>query len=261
MKRRQRKNRLIRAAVQLVFFVLAPSLFSTAFAGVKSIFLAIGNGEPVEWNSFLNVTGALLLLTCIFGRHFCGYACAFGSLGDAVYEGFSWIWRSVFRKKKKPGYSEKMVARLQKVKYVLLALLLLSCVTGVYPRLQGSSPWDVFSMLTSGRLPGPAYRIGIILLGLILIGMCTQERFFVSSFVLWEPYSLLCRYCRERCLKEKGKIARKNAAYAKCAALHIWTLMVTRPGPVSVYAAMLVKPYAQEKTSIQEKKYTIEKNS
>ncbi|WP_373216380.1 4Fe-4S binding protein [Ruminococcus sp. 5_1_39BFAA] len=178
MKRRQRKNRLIRAAVQLVFFVLAPSLFSTAFAGVKSIFLAIGNGEPVEWNSFLNVTGALLLLTCIFGRHFCGYACAFGSLGDAVYEGFSWIWRSVFRKKKKPGYSEKMVARLQKVKYVLLALLLLSCVTGVYPRLQGSSPWDVFSMLTSGRLPGPAYRIGIILLGLILIGMCTQERFF-----------------------------------------------------------------------------------
>lgn len=85
--------------------------------------------------------------------------------------------------------------------------------------------------------------------------------FFVSSFVLWEPYSLLCRYCRERCLKEKGKIARKNAAYAKCAALHIWTLMVTRPGPVSVYAAMPVKPYAQEKTSIQENKYTIEKNS
>ena len=178
MKKRQKKVRLIRAAIQLVFFILAPSLFSTAFAGVKSIFLAIGNGEPVSWNAFLNVTGALLLITCLFGRHFCGYACAFGSLGDAVYEGFSLIWVKVFKKKKKPGYSEKTVARLQKVKYVLLTLILIACVTGVYPRLQGSSPWDVFSMLTSGRLPGPSYRIGILLLAVILIGMCTQERFF-----------------------------------------------------------------------------------
>ena len=26
------------------------------------------------------------LVTILFGRHFCGYACAFGSLGDAMYE-------------------------------------------------------------------------------------------------------------------------------------------------------------------------------
>lgn len=178
MKKRQIKTRLVRAAIQLIFFVLAPSLFSTAFAGIKSIFLAIGNGEPVEWNSFLQVTGALLLLTCIFGRHFCGYACAFGTLGDAVYEGASVIRKKIFRKKKKLGYSEKTVIWLQKVKYILLTGILLSCVTGSYPRFRGTSPWDVFSMLTSGRLPGAEYRIGVIILVLILIGMGTQERFF-----------------------------------------------------------------------------------
>lgn len=40
------------------------------------------------------------------------------------------------------------------------------------------SPWDVFSMLTAGRLSGASYKVGIVLLLLILIGMCTQERFF-----------------------------------------------------------------------------------
>ena len=145
MKKRQREVRLMRAGIQLAFFIAAPSLFSTAFAGIKSIFLAIAAGQPVEWNSFLTVTAVLLIFTCFFGRHFCGYACAFGSFGDAVYEGFSWIRMKCFHKKKKPALSEKMVHGLQKVKYIVLALILLSCLTGVYGKLTGTSPWDVFS--------------------------------------------------------------------------------------------------------------------
>ena len=60
--KRQRKVRLIRAVIQLIFFIVAPALFSTAFAGVKSIFQAIAAGQPVTWNSVLDVTGALLQL-------------------------------------------------------------------------------------------------------------------------------------------------------------------------------------------------------
>ena len=170
--------RLMRAGIQLAFFIAAPSLFSTAFAGIKSIFLAIAAGQPVEWNSFLTVMAVLLIFTCFFGRHFCGYACAFGSFGDAVYEGFSWIRMKCFHKKKKPALSEKMVHGLQKVKYIVLALILLSCLTDVYGKLTGTSPWDVFSMLTAGRLPNSKYLVGIVLLVLIIVGMCTQERFF-----------------------------------------------------------------------------------
>ena len=101
----------MRAGIQLAFFIAAPSLFSTAFAGIKSIFLAIAAGQPVEWNSFLTVTTVLLIFTCFFGRHFCGYACAFGSFGDAVYEGFSWIRMKCFHKKKETGSFRKNGSR------------------------------------------------------------------------------------------------------------------------------------------------------
>ena len=62
-----------------------------------------------------------------------------------------------------------MVHRLQKVKYIVLALILLSCLTGVYGKLTGTSPWDVFSMITAGRLPDSKYLVGIILLILIIL--------------------------------------------------------------------------------------------
>ena len=165
MKKKQRKVRLIRAAIQLIFFIAAPSLFSTAFAGIKSIFLAIGGQQSVTWNSFLDITALLLIITILFGRHFCGYACAFGSLGDALYELTAFIRAKCFGKKKKHGYPEEWVHRLQKVKYVILAFLLLSCITGFYSKLQGMSPWDVFSMLTTGRLPKSTYIVGTIIPG------------------------------------------------------------------------------------------------
>ena len=111
MKKRQQKVRLIRAAIQLIFFIAAPSLFSTAFAGIKSVFLAIGGQQSVTWNSFLNITALLLILTILFGRHFCGYACAFGTLGDALYELTVFVRVKFFGKKKRQGYPEKRVIR------------------------------------------------------------------------------------------------------------------------------------------------------
>ena len=134
--------------------------------------------QAISWNSFLDVTAVLLVVTCLFGRHFCGYACAFGSLGDALYELTVFIRQKVFHKKGRHGYSEKAIRILQKVKYIWLLVLLVSILTGWYSKLQGMSPWDVFSMLTAGRLPGAAYKVGIVLLILLMIGMCTQERFF-----------------------------------------------------------------------------------
>ena len=104
------------------------------------------------------------------------------------------------------------------MKYILLAFLLLSILTGWYASLQGMSPWDVFSMLTARKLPNASYKIGIILLVLILIGMCTQERFFcqflcpmgaVFAMMPLLPSALFnrnrdkcpskCGLCRKRC--------------------------------------------------------------
>ena len=169
----------MRAGIQLAFFIAAPSLFSTAFAGIKSIFLAIAAGQPVEWNSFLTVTAVLLIFTCFFGRHFCGYACAFGSFGDAVYEGFSWIRMKCFHKKTKPTLSEKIGSRASESQIYRTgtdpAFLPYRCIRKAY---RGNIPVGVFSMLTAGRLPNSKYLVGIVFLVLIIVGMCTQERFF-----------------------------------------------------------------------------------
>ena len=116
MKKKQRKVRLIRAAIQLIFFIAAPSLFSTAFAGVKSIFLAIGGQQSVTWNSFLDITALLLIITILFGRHFCGYACAFGSLGDALYELTAFIRAKCFGKNEKTWISGGMGAQITESK-------------------------------------------------------------------------------------------------------------------------------------------------
>ena len=218
MKQRQRKVRLIRAGIQFAFFIVAPALFSTAFAGVKSIFLSLAANEPVRWNAFLDVTAALLVFTCLFGRHFCGYACAFGTLGDVFYEGTLWIRQKVFHKKKRHGYPENVVRLLQNGKYLLLVFLIGSILTGWYPKLQGMSPWDVFSMLTAGKLPDASYKTGVFLLILIVIGMCTQERFFcqflcpMGAFFALMPILLgalfqrnrsrcpvKCKACKMRC--------------------------------------------------------------
>ena len=213
MKKKQRKVRLIRAAIQLIFFIAAPSLFSTAFAGIKTIFLAIGGQQSVTWNSFLDITALLLIITILFGRHFCGYACAFGSLGDALYELTAFIRAKCFGKKKKHGYPEEWVHRLQKVKYVILAFLLLSCITGFYSKLQGMSPWDVFSMLTTGRLPKSTYIVGTVLLILIMAGMCTQERFLQS-----------CRSSREHFSNGIVQTVRQSALSVRRDVRHIWIL-------------------------------------
>ena len=220
MKKRQRKIRLIRAGIQLLFFIFAPALFSTAFAGVKSIFQAIAAHQTISWNSFLDVTAVLLVVTCLFGRHFCGYACAFGSLGDALYELTVFIRQKVFHKKGRHGYSEKAIRILQKVKYIWLLVLLVSILTGWYSKLQGMSPWDVFSMIHAGNFRLSAYKIGIAVLILLMIGMAFIERFFCRFFCpMGAIFSLLpilpffsLERKRESCIKGCSKCTRSCPA-------------------------------------------------
>ena len=166
----------VRAVIQLLYFLFIPSAYTAAFNGVKYIFTQMGAKSHLELTSFVVTLIALCLFTVVFGRFFCGFACAFGSLGDAVRAFYVFICKK--RKKKPVTMKASVVKYLQAVKYIVLVLLVVSCYTGVYSKTQGMSPWDVFSMLTAGRLPGAAYKVGIVLLLLIMIGMCTQERFF-----------------------------------------------------------------------------------
>lgn len=166
----------LRAAIQLLFFIFIPSIYTAAFNGVKYIFTQLGTGEQIELTSFVTVLIVICAYTIVFGRFFCGFACAFGSLGDAVRA----IYTAVCKKlKKKPvTLNEKWANRFSYVKYIVLLLIVCLCFAGVYGKAQGTSPWDVFSMLHAGNFRLGDYIPGLVILVLILIGMCVQERFF-----------------------------------------------------------------------------------
>ncbi len=205
----------IRVIIQIFYFIFIPSVYNAAFSGVKYLFTQIGAGEQIELTAFV----ALLIVVCgytiLFGRFFCGFACSFGALGDWIHA----LYRFVFKKlKKKPILiSDKAARVLDKLKYVVLILILYLCYSGIYSQLRGSSPWDVFSMLRSMNLRLDGYIIGLIVLIAILVGMCLQERFFcrnlcpmgaVFSLLPVLPFFALHRN-RDNCIKGCSACTRK----------------------------------------------------
>lgn len=90
-KKQKQVHRYVRATIQLIFFLLVPSAFTAAFSGVKYLFTQIGKGDAIGMTSFVTALCVLCLYTILFGRFFCGFACAFGSFGDALHGIYLWI--------------------------------------------------------------------------------------------------------------------------------------------------------------------------
>ena len=128
---------------------------------------------------FVTVLVVLCAYTILFGRFFCGFACAFGSLGDGIHAFYIWCFKK--RKKKPVLLSEKITEKLSYLKYLVLTVIAVLCFAGVYGKAKGTSPWDVFSMLHAGNLRLQGYLPGVILLLLIIVGMCLEERFFCRN--------------------------------------------------------------------------------
>ena len=89
---------------------------------------------------------------------------------------------------------------------------------GFTKKFNGTSPWEVFSMLYTGKIPDAGYFAGWIIFVLILVGMCLKERFFcqylcpMGAIFAWLPVlpiSVLdrdrsncipkCRACEIKC--------------------------------------------------------------
>lgn len=215
IKKKKKLHSWLRAFIQMMFFCFIPSAYTAAFAGVKYIFTQLGAGEKIEITSFVAVLLILCLFTVVFGRFFCGYACAFGSLGDGVHALYVRICKKL---KKKPIQIETQLAeKLSALKYVVLTIIVVMCFLGVYSKTQGISPWDVFSMLHAGNLKLTNYMPGFVILVLILAGMSFQERFFcrflcpmgaIFSLLPVIPAFALHRD-RESCIKNCSACTRK----------------------------------------------------
>lgn len=179
-KQRKQLHIWLRALIQLLYFLFLPSAYTAAFGGVKYIFTQLGASEKIGLTSFVTVLIVLCVYTIVFGRFFCGFACAFGSFGDAVHALYVQICKKM--KKKPVKLKPELSVKLSLLKYVVLAVIVIMCFGGVYGRAHGTSPWDVFSMLHAGNFALGGYAPGIVLLLLLIVGMCIQERFFCRFF-------------------------------------------------------------------------------
>ncbi len=205
----------VRAAIQLICFLFFSSAFTAAFGGIKYIASQLGAGEKIQWTAFVAALAGLCAFTIIFGRFFCGFACAFGSLGDAVHWLYLWICKKI--KKKPIRLRADLCEKFSAVKYLILLLIVVLSFFGVYTKLRGASPWDVFSMLHAGNFQVIEYIPGLLLLLSIIGGMCVQERFFCSFLCpLGAVFSMLpvlplftLRRNREDCIKGCAGCTRK----------------------------------------------------
>lgn len=201
-------HRAMRWCVQIGFLLTFPGAFSAAFNGIKYLFAQIGATAPLEITAFVALLIALLAFTCVFGRFFCGFACAFGTLGDAAYTLAAPLRRAL----KLDGKRLPSVAQhaLQLVKYAVLIAICAACLTGVWSRVSGLSPWVAFAAIDAGSVDGVAAG-AFVALAAVILGMAFVERFFcqflcplgaVFSLMPVLPASLFRRdrtHCATRC--------------------------------------------------------------
>jgi polyferredoxin len=129
------------------------------------------------------------VFTIVFGRFFCGFACAFGFLGDVVYAIFTPL-------RKRLGLPERPISgKVEQVaRFVKHAFLIAICVLS-FMQLSSSispyDPWVAFASLTSLQVVGISAAALVVLI-VIVCGMALQERFFCEFLCpLGAVFSLL----------------------------------------------------------------------
>jgi uncharacterized protein with FMN-binding domain len=206
-----------RRLIQLAAFVLFPGLFITTFSAIKDIYTSIlhGSFDTGILAQQLILTAAVLLITAIMGRFFCGFLCSFGAMGDLLW----FVGKKL--KLPRPKLSETTDRVLKCLKYVLLLLIAVFVWTlGAITINSSFNPWTIFGMYATIKgWPGVSYlfSVGSVLLLLIIFGSLFIERFFCrylcplgAIFALISRFRLFriqkpsehcgsCRACTKRC--------------------------------------------------------------
>lgn len=217
-KKRFSKVQLFRIFVQLLFFILLPGLYTTAFAGIKTVYQGIMQNTFNFAQDFPSLIGALSILpiTLLFGRFFCGWMCAFGAISDWFYL----LGNKVFHIKYMMNLQTDKTFKF--IKYVIL-IFLVAIIWSFDLNFDIVNPWNAFGVLaTVTKVPDISYvlqyfAIGTFILLFILIGSLFVERFFCrylcpfgAIFTLVSKLSLFkirkpsdkcesCQLCTKKC--------------------------------------------------------------
>ena len=161
--RKLNKAQWLRHGVQFVSFLLFPGLFLTVFNALRDVVTALVTGTFAlsALSGSLITLVAVVGVTALWGRFFCGYLCTFGALQELL----AFAGRKLLPGLKK--VPEKADKALKYVKYGVLLAVVLLIWTLQLPVDSTLSPWAPCSRPSppggcsaSGvwRAPAPAAR-------------------------------------------------------------------------------------------------------
>lgn len=192
MKKKLSLPQLVRHLIQLAAFLLFPGLFITVFSSIKSLCMAPFTGSvPLAALAYdFAVVLAVLPVTLLWGRFFCGYLCSFGAAAELL--GF--LGGKVF--KRRPRIGKKADRLLKYLKYLVLLAVIIAIWIWNLPLKESWNPWHIFGIYThpSGYGSGAILGLGGALLLAIFILEFFFERFFCRYLCpLGAIFSLLSR--------------------------------------------------------------------
>lgn len=208
---------LTRRIIQVASLILFPGLFISTFSAIKAIYTSLigGTFSATAMAGQIVLAVSMLLITAIMGRFFCGFLCAFGTMGD-----FFWYLGSKL-KIQRPKIGTKFDRVLKKGKYVLLVLIVVLMWTLGVSVLNGTgNPWTVFGMLT--KLSGwtdmtVLVSVGMLLLLLIVVGSLYIERFFCRYLCpLGAVFAIVSRFRLFKIRKPREKCGPCRACTKRC---------------------------------------------
>lgn len=213
MAKKIKKAQILRHSVQLILFILLPGLYAMTFSELKTVYQMIIKGDfnfLAAFPSLVEFT-AVMLLTIVMGRWFCGWLCAFGAYNDLVY----FISRKVFKLKFK--VDEKVDSILKYSKYLILIFILIVSWTMGSNILASTSPWDAFGQISDLSTVLSSLIIGLILLVLITIGAAFIERFFCRYLCpLGAVFSIISKLGIVKINKPKADCGKCRACTINC---------------------------------------------
>lgn len=207
---------MFRLLVQITFFIILPGLYVNAFAGIKQIYIGVIKQSFNFVDAFPQLIGALAIIpvTILLGRYFCGWMCAFGTLSDIIYHISSRVLRASIR------INEKTDKVLKTLKFILLGFIIFTVWSFDIVNFSTANPWNVFGILVSfGKVPDISYAFSEFTVGFIIVLAIIGASFFIERF-----------FCRYLCplgavfvILSKLKFIRINKPAEKCGACTLCT--------------------------------------
>lgn len=210
----------IRRVVQVVCFLLLPALFIRIFFSIKAVILLILHHQGTFQSVLPNIVLLVIvtIVTAIAGRFFCGWMCAFGSMGDFLYR----MPRLISKNSRQ--YLLQADPILKWIKYLLLAaIVVLIWGLQLVSLPTGTNPWDVFGMLAVfGEWPSVSTLMkgwlpAAILLLMIMIASLFVERFFCRYLCpLGAYFSIVSRLRPLSIVKKRDNCGKCTLCTRKC---------------------------------------------